>query len=141
MVFPMAGCAVAAAAMVSIRYVHTPQQAVALMCIAAAAFDFGQGANWASIVDIGGARAGVATGFINMVGNLGNFAQPVIGAFIFNRLGWGVLFLAYAGAYLLAGCTWLFINPTKTFYEGKLVEPRGFEVLGAAGSEGVPRRA
>jgi MFS transporter, ACS family, glucarate transporter len=90
---------------------------VVLMCVAAAAFDFGQGANWASIVDIGGRYAGSATGFINLVGNMGNSIQPVIGAWIFNRFGWPALFIVYAGAYLVAGGMWLFIDPRRRFYE------------------------
>jgi MFS family permease len=117
-IFPITGCATAAAAMIGLRHVHSPQHAVVLMCVAAAAYDFGQGANWASIVDIGGAYAGTATGFINMVGNLGNFIQPVIGAYVFNRLGWPAMFGIYAGAYLVAGSMWLFIDPRRRFYEG-----------------------
>ena len=117
MIFPMLGCTTAAAAMFGIRHVSSGEQAVLLMCVAAAAFDFGQGANWASIVDIGGAYAGTATGFINMVGNMGNFLQPVIGAYIFSTFGWPILFAAYAGAYLVAAMMWLVIDPRKRFYE------------------------
>ena len=116
-IFPVAGCAVAAAAMLGLRMVGGTQQAVVLMCIAAAAFDFGQGANWATIVDIGGAYAGTATGFINMVGNMGNFLQPVIGAWVFNRYGWPALFTAYTGAYLAAAMMWMVIDPRRTFYD------------------------
>lgn len=116
-IFPVLGCTTAAVAMLLLRRVGSPQQAVVLMCVAAAAYDFGQGANWASIVDIGGAYAGTATGFINMVGNMGNFIQPVVGAYIFNRLGWPAMFAVYAGAYLAAAAMWLFIDPRRRFYE------------------------
>jgi MFS family permease len=127
-VFPIAGCTVAAAAMFGIRLVHTPHAAVALMCIAAAAYDFGQAANWATIVDVGGRYAGTAAGFINTVGNMGNALQPVIGAAVFTRFGWGALFACYAGAYLVAGSMWLFIDPARTFYEA--VRPaQGFPVM------------
>ena len=116
-IFPVAGCLTAASAMLMLRVVNSPNHAVVLMCVAAAAFDFGQGANWASIVDIGGRYAGSATGFINMVGNMGNFIQPVLGAWIFNSFGWPALFAAYAGAYLVAGTMWLVIDPRRRFYE------------------------
>jgi MFS family permease len=116
-VFPIAGCLTAACAMLALPTVRSPGAAVVLMCVAAAAFDFGQGANWASIVDIGGRYAGSATGFINLVGNMGNSIQPVIGAWIFNRFGWPALFIVYAGAYLVAGGMWLFIDPRRRFYE------------------------
>jgi len=121
--FPTVGYLTAASAMLALRTVHSPHAAVALMCVAAAATDFGQGANWASIVDIGGRYAGSATGFINLVGNMGNSLQPVIGAWIFNRLGWPALFITYAGAYLVAGSMWLFIDPRRRFYDDRAADP------------------
>ena len=103
--------------MLGLRFVHTPGQAVVLMCVAAAAYDFGQGANWASIVDIGGAYAGTALGLINMVGNMGNFLQPVVGAWVFTRYGWPTMFVVYMEAYLAAALMWVFIEPRRRFYE------------------------
>jgi MFS family permease len=116
-VFPVSGCLVAAAAMLAIPHVRTQREATLLMCVAAAAFDFGQAANWAAIVDIGGRYAGIALGFINMVGNLGNATQPYIGAEVFNRFGWSTLFGMYAVAFVLAASTWAIINPWRVFYE------------------------
>jgi ACS family glucarate transporter-like MFS transporter len=116
-VFPVSGCLVAAAAMLAIPHVRSQRDATILMCLAAAAFDFGQAANWAAIVDMGGRYAGIALGFINMVGNLGNAAQPYIGAEVFNRLGWPTLFGMYAVAFVLAAAMWTVINPWRVFYE------------------------
>src|SRR5262245_24385623 len=116
-VFPVSGCAVAAAAMLAIPHVTTQRDATILMCLAAAAFDFGQAANWASIVDIGGRHAGIAMGLVNMVGNLGNSVQPYVGARIFHRFDWSTLFGVYAAAFLLAMLMWTVINPTRTFYD------------------------
>jgi ACS family glucarate transporter-like MFS transporter len=118
-VFPVAGCLAAALAMFAIPQVATQRDATILMCVAAAAFDFGQAANWAAIVDMGGRYAGVALGFINMVGNLGNSAQPYVGARVFDALGWNALFVVYGVAFLLAMTTWLVINPTRCFYDGR----------------------
>lgn len=116
-VFPITGCLVAAAAMLAIPHVTTQQSATILMCVAAFAFDFGQAANWSAIVDIGGRNAGVAMGFINMIGNLGGAAQPYIGARVFNTFGWSTLFGVYAVAFLLAMAMWTVINPTRRFYD------------------------
>ncbi len=118
-VFPMAGYSTAAVAMFCLRFAGSPREAAILMCLAGAACDFGQGANWASIVDIGGAYAGTATGFINMVGNAGNSLQPFLGAVIVETLGWDVLLGVYALTVLGAGMMWLFINPNRTFYAGR----------------------
>jgi MFS family permease len=117
-IFPVVGCATAAGAMLGIPFVKTPGHAVILMCVASAAFDFGQGANWASIVAIGGRYAGSATGLINMIGNMGNVIQPILGQWIFHRYGWPFLFVVYGGAYLAAASMWLLIDPRRTFYEG-----------------------
>jgi ACS family glucarate transporter-like MFS transporter len=86
------------------------------MCLAAAAFDMGQAANWAAIVDMGGRHAGIALGFINMVGNLGGSAQPYIGARIFKAYGWNTLFAVYAAVFLMAMLMWFVINPLRHFY-------------------------
>jgi MFS family permease len=115
--FPVIGCATAAGAMLGIPFVKTPGHAVVLMCVASAAFDFGQGANWASIVAIGGRYAGSATGLINMIGNMGNVIQPILGQWIFHHYGWPVLFVVYGGAYLAAASMWLLIDPRRHFYE------------------------
>jgi MFS transporter, ACS family, glucarate transporter len=116
-VFPITGCLVAAAAMFAMPFVRTPRDATILMCIVATAFDFGQAANWAAIVDIGGRYAGVALGFINMIGCLAHAVQPYIGQDVFNKIGWNALFGMYAVAYILAMTTWTVINPLKRFYD------------------------
>jgi nitrate/nitrite transporter NarK len=115
--FPLVGLSTAAAAIYAVRFVQDPDAVVVLICLAGAAHDFGQGANWASIVDIGGRYAGSATGFINLVGNMGGAIQPVVGAWIFNRYGWNTLFAVYAGMFLLAAAMWLFIDPRRSFHE------------------------
>jgi MFS family permease len=129
-VFPIAGATGAAAAMICLQYARTPAAATVLLCVAAAAFDFGQAANWATIVDIGGKYSGTAAGFINMVGNMGNAFQPWIGAMIIAAFGWNVLFVVLAGAYLVAAAMWLFIDPTRPFYgRTRAPELRAFEVV------------
>jgi predicted MFS family arabinose efflux permease len=114
-VFPVTGCLVAAMAMLAIRNAETARSATILMCVAAAGFDFGQAASWASMVDIGGRNAGIAVGFMNMVGCLGHAVQPYLGARVFHTFGWNALFGVYATAFLVAMTTWVIINPTRAF--------------------------
>jgi MFS transporter, ACS family, glucarate transporter len=116
-IFPACGFTLAAGAMFCKQFAQTPTQASILLCVAAAGGDFGQGANWAGIVDMGGRFAGTAMGFINMVGNAGNYMGPFIGAIIFRSLGWDFLMGTYATGLLLAATMWLFINPERTFYQ------------------------
>lgn len=124
-IFPVTGYIVAAGAMFCVPLVESPAQATILICIAEAAHDFGQGANWASIVDIGGKYAGVAAGMINTIGNMGNAFQPYIGARIKEAYGWNTVFVVYSIAFLLAACMWIIIDPRKTFY-GDPVELKNF---------------
>lgn len=133
-VFPLTGATTAAVAIFAMQYVRSPEMATVLLCVAASAFDFGQAANWATIVDLGGKYAGSAAGFINMVGNMGNAFQPYIGALIFTAFGWNTLFVVYAIAYLVAASMWLFIDPTRPFYERRTREQArpGFEVVPVA---------
>ena len=115
-VFPMVGLTTAAAAMYAVRFVSRPEQAIFLICLAGAAYDFGQGANWASIVNIGGRYAGTAMGFINMLGNFSNAASPRTGVWVFQRYGWDALFTVYVGMFLAAATMWLLIDPRRTFH-------------------------
>ncbi len=114
--FPVTGYIVAAGAMFCVPLVRTPLQASLLICLAEAAHDFGQGANWASIVDIGGKYAGVAAGMINTIGNMGNAFQPYVGARIIEKYGWNTMFMVYAVAFLAAASMWTMIDPRRTFY-------------------------
>jgi MFS family permease len=121
---PIVGHVVAAAAMLAVPRATTANEVTFLMCIAAASTDFGQGANWATIVDLGGRYAGTAAGFINMVGNTGNSLQPYLGARIFRAWGWDALFIVYGGTFLAAATMWLLINPQRSFYREELTAPR-----------------
>ena len=118
-IFPIVGYVTSATAMFFIPYVKTPQQAMLLLCLAEAAHDFGQAANWASIVDIGGMYAGAAAGMINTIGNFGNAFQPYIGNAIREHYGWNTLFNVYGSAFLIAASMWLIIDPRQKFYEHK----------------------
>jgi MFS transporter, ACS family, glucarate transporter len=118
-IFPACGYSLAAVAMFCLPWAQTAEQACLLMCLAGAGNDFGQGANWATIVDIGGNYAGTAAGFVNMVGNAGNTLQPAVGAIIFRRFGWDSLMAVYAAAFFAAAAMWLFIDPGRSFYDSK----------------------
>ena len=61
-IFPISGAFTACVAMLLLMHARTPLQATILLCLAAAAFDFGQAANWATIVDLGGRYAGTTAG-------------------------------------------------------------------------------
>jgi ACS family glucarate transporter-like MFS transporter len=133
-IFPIVGHFIAAAAVLGLRYVTTPTQAVVLLSVTMGAYDFGLGAKWAAIVDVGGRHSGLAAGFVNMVGNLGgNCLQPIMAPWIISRFGWPTLLAVYAVMYILGAASWFLIHPDKHFYpedqdEAEYSGPRGFEV-------------
>ena len=145
--FPLVGASTAAVAMYCVRFVGLLPDAddkvllaTVLLCLAASAFDFGQASNWATIVDLGGRYAGTSAGFINLVGNMGNAFQPVIGAMIFKAVGWDALFVVYAVAFLVAASMWLFIDPNRRFDEGledPAPPPQSLEAVTPAAASGV----
>lgn len=137
--FPIVGCVTAACAMFGLRYVENAQQAAVLMCIAAGMYDMGQSSNWATIVDIGGQHAGIATGFINMLGNMGHFVQPIFGAYVFTHHGWNAMLVCYGIAFLVAGSMWLVIDPTKTFSEYAAARAAQPEPVSTVSGIGGPR--
>ena len=111
------GYGTAASAMIALRFSSSAEEATWLMCLAAAGGDFAQGANWATIVDVGGQYAGMAAGFVNMVGNGGNYLQPSIGAWVAGSFGYGAMFVLYGAMYVTAAAMWLFIDPNKPFHD------------------------
>jgi nitrate/nitrite transporter NarK len=119
-ILPMIGCATAGVCMLLIPFARSPLQVAVLLTVTAFAFDLGQAANWATIVDIGGRYAGVTAGLINLIGNMGNAFQPYIGPLIIKHSGWNTLFGVFAVAYLISATMWLFIDPLHTFYDEKI---------------------
>ena len=116
--FPACGFAIAAISMACIPFAPNTATAVGLMCLGSFGNDLGQAGEWASVISIGGRYAGTAFGFINMVANIvGNTLQPIIGPWVFHTYGWPPLFVLYGAVFATASLLWLFIDPSKRFYE------------------------
>jgi MFS transporter, ACS family, glucarate transporter len=68
---------------------------------------------WGAVTDISGPAAGTVFGVVNTAGSVAGFAAgPVLG-WLKGRHGWEGLFLAVAGAYLVAALCWLVIDSTR----------------------------
>lgn len=80
--------------------------------------DMTMGAAWASCLDIGGRYAGIISGCMNTIGNLGgavagSLTAWVLGAFEDKRDGWQANFWMFAGVYAIATCMWCLFDSTK----------------------------
>ena len=90
-----------------------PVLLVVLFAAAGFLIDFGLGSLWAVYQDIAGTHVASVLGFANMCGNLaaGLFAW-VIGM-IAEEKNWSLVFLLSAGALVLTGTCWLFVDPRR----------------------------
>jgi MFS transporter, ACS family, glucarate transporter len=84
-----------------------------LLALALASADLALGACWAVPIDIAPDHAGVITGFMNTLGNLGGMVGPLVVGFAAERLGsWTFAFYITAAVYAGGAVAWLAIDPT-----------------------------
>lgn len=89
----VAGFIIAAAAIVPVTLVASPQLCVALSCLALGALELTVGVSWAIPLDIAGDFAGSAASVMNMVGNIGGAITPTVAAYLAMRYGWNMAFM------------------------------------------------
>ena len=91
----------------------------AVMLIAAAAF-FGAVAGpiaYAITIDMGGRHVATVFSVMNMAGNIGAAAFPVVVGSLVERTGrWEWIPLLVAGIYVAGAVCWLFLNPNGTVF-------------------------
>jgi MFS family permease len=108
--------------------VSAPVAKAVLIAFALASADLALGACWAVPLDIAPDHAGVITGCMNTLGNLGGLVGPLVVGVAVDRWGsWTFPFYITAGVYALGALAWLAIDPTQT--------------VGAELSPAVPLRA
>jgi hypothetical protein len=79
---------------------HAPVPKAVLLAMALGSADLALSAAWAVCLDTGARYAGVVTGFMNTLGNLGGFAAPLVAGFAVQRWGsWDATFAATAAIY------------------------------------------
>ena len=85
-----------------------------LLALALASADLALGACWAVPVDVAPDHAGVVTGFMNTLGNLGGLIGPlVVGVAVDRWHSWTFPFYMTAAIYVCGGIAWLAIDPGR----------------------------
>jgi MFS family permease len=85
-----------------------------LIAMALASADLSLGACWAVPIDIAPDHAGVVTGCMNTLGNLGGFVGPlVVGLAVDRWHSWTIPFYITAGVYAFGAVCWLAIDPSR----------------------------
>jgi MFS family permease len=107
----LVGHPLAAVAIVAAVLTPNPFASALFFSCAAGLGALGVACAWAAATDVGGEHAGVVSGAMNMFGNLGGTASPLVIGFTLDRLGlWEPSLLSVAVAYLLAAAGWLFVD-------------------------------
>jgi MFS family permease len=100
--------------------VAAPVAKAVLIAFALASADLALGACWAVPIDIAPNHAGVITGCMNTLGNLGGLAGPLVVGYAVQRLGsWTLPFYLTAGVYAFGAAMWLAIDPTARAVPGR----------------------
>jgi MFS family permease len=109
----LAGLPIAVVSIVAGVLVESPTTSVLLLSLAAGTAAAAITPVFAVCVEVGGEHAGVATGTMNMVGNLfGALCPIVVGNSLAYFQSWTIPIASVAGFYLVAAGCWLLIDPT-----------------------------
>ena len=94
--------------------VDSPVAKAVLLALALASADFALSAAWAVSLDIAPNHAGVITGWMNTLGNLGGLVGPlVVGVVVARSASWTIPFHITAALYVMGAAAWLLIDPAK----------------------------
>lgn len=118
-VFGMLGHSICAGCYFLSLTAESPYTLVLFVAMAAFWNDITMGSAWASCIDIGGKYAGIVSGCMNMIGNLGGFVAGIATGYVLDLYsqdpagGWSINFLSYGVVYVLAVFLWLRFDATK----------------------------
>lgn len=111
--FGVIGFTGASALLMTSFYLRDPLMAMLAMGAASFFNDLTMPGSWATCMDIGGKYAGTVSGSMNMMGNFGGMAGPMVVGYILHvtTKNWELVFAISAAIYFLGGFFWLFIDP------------------------------
>lgn len=109
----------AAAAMLAGTHASSPAAAIWLLATAAGMGSFVLGAAWSTVLDMGGAKAGLAGAVMNTGGQVGGALSPVVLGYMLERTGnWDVPLYGTGVLYILGGLCWLVIDASRARLDG-----------------------
>jgi MFS family permease len=111
--FGFVGLAAAAALLMTSFYIRNPLLAMLAMGLAGFFNDMTLPGSWATCMDIGGKYAGTVSGSMNMMGNFGGMAGPLVVGWVLTltHRDWQQVFIVTSVIYSLGAFCWLFIDP------------------------------
>jgi MFS transporter, ACS family, glucarate transporter len=117
--FGFVGLTGAAALLMISFYVRDPLLAMLSMGMASFFNDTTMPGSWAACMDVGGRYSGTVSGSMNMLGNFGGMAGPVVVGYVLDwtHHDWQLVFAISAIIYFLGAICWLFIDPVTPLEE------------------------
>ncbi len=117
--FGCVGLAGAGALLMVSYYIRDPLLAMLSMGLASFFNDMTMPGSWATCMDVGGRFAGTVSGSMNMMGNFGGMAGPLVVGYILEFTGrdWQLAFLIATIVYGLGALCWLLIDPVTPLEE------------------------
>jgi nitrate/nitrite transporter NarK len=102
--------------------ISNPRIVMALIAVGALLSSLGSPATWATAMDLGGRRAAVLAGTMNMMGNLGAYYCPKHVGTLFQSIettsgNWNLVLWLFAGVNVACGLSWLFVNPSRPVFD------------------------
>lgn len=108
--------------MVAAAFVEAPMGAVFLITVGTLFFGITGPATWAATMDIAGSRTAIVFAVMNMAGNLGAMACPIVVGKLFESISasgsnWEQVLYLFALVYLAGAICWLVLDPTRSVVE------------------------
>jgi len=93
--------------------------AMIAMGFASFSIDLVMPGSWAACMDVGGRYAGTVSGTMNMMGNLGGVASPIVIAYILKHTNnnWAITLYVSAAIYFAGMFCWFFLDPVTPLEE------------------------
>jgi MFS family permease len=103
----------AAALLMTSFYLKDPLLAMLAMGLASFCNDLTMPGSWSTCMDVGGKYAGTVSGSMNMMGNFGGMAGPLVVGLVlqYTHRDWHLAFLISSIIYFLGGICWAWIDP------------------------------
>ena len=109
------GYAASAVTLFAVARVEDGRAAALLLALALAFQSFTISSAWAVCLDVGRKYAGIVTGCMNTVGNIGGTIAPLVVGYAVKSYGsWTLPFYIMAAVFVFGAVMWLLVDPRKS---------------------------
>ena len=112
-VIALFGFGMFAAGLVAAIFSETILMNLIFLSIALGGIGLSMGMSWAAAADLGRNFAGTVAGWMNLWGNIGAFASPLLAGILVGNIGWTNTLLLVLVPTAIAVVLWLFVKPDR----------------------------